>query len=205
MFFKPNLENLEKQQDIPGLVKVVCGKDNNLSKEAAPILGKLLLKKCRRDEGGLQAVIELGHYGGEDAIAALLYCLTAERNGWFKLKSDAALALYELGQIKALFDALEKMERREALHVSLSRDLLDRAIAHRDYDFVEYLLVNGSWDYPSDVRPGWEFLASAGRADAIARLLEDQHLWFMYEGKRSYTVSGAQGRIVYDAVQSNQE
>jgi hypothetical protein len=195
MLFKPDIEKLQRKRAIPGLVRVVCGSDEDRATKAAPILGALLLKEWR-DEAARRAVTDLARNGEGAATAALLHVLTAEKGGWFKLKSDVALALYELERTAELRDALEAMDPHETLRQTLSPDLLTRAIDHDDAGFVEYLLVNGSWSYPSDVRPGWDFLIVTKGPEAVARLLDDSRLWFIYNGERRYTISGEQGRLV---------
>ena len=171
MFFRhPNPTKLAANNDLHGLVECVCGKDQAVAKQAAPLLAGLV-DDFDDAPGTHEALRDLEGDASPMAVYALA-CVV--RHGYERstgVKSVAALALYRLhavDELKKIVDEIRSGEHAgKALHAKLSHDVLGAAVRAHDVATLQYILVNGQFASPGEVEAGFDLVRSAGALDQV--------------------------------------
>lgn len=175
-WFSPNPKKLAANNDLHGLVGCVVGKDPAIAREASTLLAALV-DDFDNAPGTHEVLVDLEMDAGPMAKHALGCVLRHDFGHNSHVKSSATLALYRLHAVDELKKVIEEIRGSEhqgqALHATLSHVLLGAAIRGNDVGLVEFLLVNGQFNDPSEVAAAYDFLRSQGGADAVEKVASD--------------------------------
>ncbi|MCE7985358.1 MAG: hypothetical protein DYG89_29645 [Caldilinea sp. CFX5] len=194
LFFKPNVPKLVEKKDMKALLKLITSKDSQLAVSAALSLGNLLsdLIGVQEKEKGRSIINDLYSCGNPHAIRALSEVIRSDFSIDSDIKARAAKALYHLNakdELRAIIQELRASNRKgEALHVGLSRDLIELSVQKRDINFLEYILINGCFDMPSEVVSAYKLLESVGDVQAVKRIVENPSVYSHISKERAIYV-----------------
>ena len=178
MWFRPNVEEMERKRDVRGLVKALKYKDLKIVSAATGALVKIgepavgpLIQILNDEDPRIRiiAATALGEIGNTQAIEPLADVLRRDDIA----EKEAALALAKIG--KPAFDALiQALGNKSAIVRLLTLDTLSRIKDERAVDYLIQALEDENWEVRKKAAEGLGEMGDPKAVESLSKTLGDK-------------------------------